>query len=220
MENSQASLDARGPGHAGAVGPEAMVQDVTGAADALHQEAGDLLDATALIALLAGRFGDAVLTGSCAYDLMAWRDIDIHLPVSHDRRDDWARLLPDFLAAFDHAGVRLHRADFLDDYVDPHPLGAGLYWGLQLVTRQGARWKIDLWGWAPDDFRFRQARDEALRRRLSRVSRETILRLKAQAMARPGCYGKRILSMEIYRFVIEGGNDSLDALEAWVRARR
>lgn len=114
----------------------------------------------------------------------------------------------------------MHKASFLDDYVDPHPLGAGLYWGIEFREAQGMRWKADLWGWAPGDYDRRQQDDARLIDALAVADRSLILRLKRQARERPGYYGARVSSMDIYRFVLAQAGESLDALETWMSSRR
>ena len=79
------------------------------------------------------RFGKAMVTGSAGYDLMVWRDIDIHMPCEADRWAEWAALGGEIASQFRAAGLTLHKASFLNDYVDPHPLGAGLYWGIEFA---------------------------------------------------------------------------------------
>jgi hypothetical protein len=184
-------------------------------AQRLRAEAADLLARTGLFRHLEERFGKAIVTGSAGYDLMVWRDIDIHMPVESDSCIDWAALGGELAALLAAAGLVLHRASFLNDYVDPHPLGAGLYWGIEFRDEAGEPWKCDLWGWDPFDFAVRQARDDSLRIDLSRADRDLILRLKTEARARPDYYGIIVSSFDIYRFVIAGAGDSLDDLEAW-----
>jgi hypothetical protein len=146
---------------------------------------------------------------------MVWRDIDVHMPVAPEARLDYAALLPEIGGRFEAAGLRLHKAQFLDDYVDPHPLGAGLYWGIEFRDAANQPWKADLWGWAPDDFEQRQRSDRELIARLAEADRELILRLKREARSRPGFYGVVATSMDIYRFAIARAGTTLDALEAW-----
>src|SRR5438105_1348654 len=105
-----------------------------------------------LLDLLAVKFGEVEVTGSVGYDLMVWPDIDIHMAVAQSRHGEYAGLGGEISARLADGGIRLHRGQFLDDYVDPHPLGAGLYWGIEFRDRDGTRWKCDLWGWEPDDF--------------------------------------------------------------------
>ncbi|HVX80541.1 MAG TPA: hypothetical protein VHB23_04125 [Devosiaceae bacterium] len=188
------------------------------AADGLRAEAEQLLDGTGLRRLLADRFGAAALTGSCRYDLMVWRDIDIHVPLAPERRLEWAGLLPEIGRRVELPGGRMQRAQFLDDYVDPHPLGAGLYWGVELRDANGFAWKIDLWGWAPDDFERRQAADQEFRSALEEVERALVLRLKTEARQRPDFYGAVVSSMDVYRFVLAGAGRSLEELLAWKSA--
>ena len=184
-------------------------------AEALRAEADTILRTTNLLDLLQQEFGRVALTGSAHYRLMVWRDIDIHMPVSPERRLDYATLLPEIGRRLEAAGMRLHKAQFLDDYVDPHPLGAGLYWGIEFRDARGRPWKADIWGWAPDDFDYRQARDRTLATALGGADRRLILSLKTEARARPHYYGPVVGSMDIYRFVLARAGDTLTALEAW-----
>ena len=188
-------------------------------AERLRDEGLNLLQDLGWPKLFDSLFSTHAITGSLRYDLMVWRDMDIHMPVEPERRIEWAALLPALNAGLERAGCRLHKAQFLDDYVDPHPLGAGLYWGVEFVTPQGAPWKADIWGWAPDDFTMRQARDAQLIADLARADRDLILALKTEARAKPGYYGVITGSMDIYRFARASAGTSLDALETWKAAQ-
>ncbi len=182
----------------------------------LQQEAGTLLGRTGLFAMLQRRYGTVLVTGSAGYDLMVERDIDLHLPVEADAWTEWAGLAGDIAGRLQAAGLALHRASFLNDYVEPHPLGAGLYWGIAFRDGAGHAWKCDIWGWDPFDFAVRQARDDSLRVDLARADRDLILRLKHEARA---CADGRVTSFDIYQFAIAGAGDTLAELEAW-KARR
>jgi len=185
----------------------------------LRGEAGRLLSETGLYHLLQSRFGEAVVTGSAGYDLMVWRHIDMHLPVEAEAWADWAGLGGEIAALFASAGLTLHKAHYLNDYVDPHPLGAGLYWGIDFRDPAGNSWKRDIWGWDPFDFAVRQARDDSLRIDLSHADRDLILRLKHEARAHEGYYGTIVSSFDIYQFAICGAGDTLEELEAWKQTR-
>lgn len=188
-------------------------------AQTLKQEAALLLHRSGLFRLLEERFGKVRITGSAGYDLMVWRDIDMHMPVDAATWPDWAYLLAELARQLQDAGLVLHKASFLNDYVEPHPLGAGLYWGLEFHDFAGERWKCDLWGWDPFDFAVREARDESFRVDLARADRDLILRLKTEARARPDYHGPVVSSFDIYQFCIARAGDSLDALEAWKAAQ-
>ena len=184
-------------------------------AEELRAEARLLLVESGLLQLLGDRFGEAMVTGSAGYGLMVWRDIDIHMPCDADRWQEWAALGGDIANQLASRGLTLHKANFLNDYVDPHPLGAGLYWGLELRDFADNPWKCDLWGWDPFDFAVRQARDANLRADLSRCDRDLILRLKHEARERPGYYGVMVGGFDIYQFVIAQAGETLDELERW-----
>ena len=181
----------------------------------LRAEARNVLVETGLLELLNARFGEAVVTGSAGYDLMVWRDIDIHMPCEAERWAEWAGLAADIAIQFDRAGLQLHKASFLNDYVDPHPLGAGLYWGIEFKDFAGNEWKCDIWGWEPFDFAVRQARDANLRADLTNADRDLILRLKHEARSRPGYYGVMVEGFDIYQFALAGAGETLDELEVW-----
>ena len=185
----------------------------------LRSEAAELLESTGLFELLQSRFGEAVVTGSAGYDLMVWRDIDIHMPAPAADCAGWAALGGEIATQLEAAGLQLHRASFLNDYVDPHPLGAGLYWGIEFRDAAANEWKCDLWGWDPFDFAVRQARDDNLRIDLAGADRELILRLKHEARARPDYYGQQVTSFDIYQVAIAGAGSSLEELEAWQQTR-
>jgi hypothetical protein len=181
----------------------------------LRAEAEEVLNASGLFSLLELRFGRAVVTGSAGYDLMVWRDIDIHMPVEGDRWAEWATFGGDIARQFEGVGLVLHKASFLNDYVQPHPLGAGLYWGIEFRDFNGNPWKCDIWGWEPLDFQVRLSRDDALRLDLARADRDLILKLKTEARARPNYYGVEVSSWDIYQFAIQKGGTNLAQLETW-----
>jgi hypothetical protein len=187
-------------------------------AQTLRQEAGQLLNDSGLFQVLNTRFGKAKVTGSAGYDLMVWRDIDIHLPVEAERWCEWADFGGEIARQLDAVGLRLHKASYINDYVDPHPLGAGLYWGIEFRDFSGNPWKCDIWGWEPLDFALRESRDDGLRADLARCDRDLILKLKTEARERPDYYGVVVGSFDIYQFAIAQAGDTLEALEAWKAA--
>jgi hypothetical protein len=184
----------------------------------LREEAIALLSDTGLFNLLETRFGRAKVTGSAGYDLMVWRDLDIHMPVEAERWCEWATFGGEVARQLEATGLALHRASFLNDYVDPHPLGAGLYWGIEFHDAAGHPWKCDLWGWEPLDYALRESRDDGLRADLARCDRDLILRLKTEARARPDYYGVSVSSFDIYQFAFAGAGTSLGELESWKAA--
>src|SRR5690242_21206342 len=78
-------------------------------AAALRDEARQLLADTGLFALLQERFGEPTVTGSAGYDLMVWRDIDIHLAMEGERWPEWMAFGGELAAHFDNIGLGLHK---------------------------------------------------------------------------------------------------------------
>jgi hypothetical protein len=184
-------------------------------AAALRAEAHGLLTQSGLFALLAERFGDPTVTGSASYDLMVRRQLDIHLAIEATRLPEWIGFATELSAHLEQVGLALPRATFANGYVEPGPLGHGLYWGLFIKDFAGQPWQVDLWGWDPFDYAVRQARDFTLKTDLGSCDRDTILRLKMEARARDNYYGRRVVAWDIYQMVLAGAGDSLTALEAW-----
>ena len=181
----------------------------------LREEVRHVLAETGLFALLADRWGEPTVTGSAGYDLMVWRDIDIHLAVEADRAVDWMAFGLDLQAQFESVGLALRKATFANDWVDPQAPDHGLLWTIEFTDFAGNPWTVDIRGWDPFDFAVRQARDFSLRTDLAAANRDLILRLKTEARERPNYYGVRVTSWDIYQFVIQQAGDSLSALEMW-----
>ena len=181
----------------------------------LRAEAHALLTASGLFALLQNRFGDPSVTGSASYDLMVWRDIDIHLPIEATRWPSWMAFGGELAAHFDSVGLGLHKATYINDYVDPAPQEGGLFWGLGFRDFEGNPWEVGIWGFDPFDYAVRQARDFTLKTDLGACDRDLILRLKTEAHERETYYGIKVSCWDIYQFVLAGAGDSLSALEAW-----
>ncbi|WP_421761870.1 hypothetical protein [Devosia sp.] len=184
-------------------------------ADELREETRTLLIESGLLGLLQEKFGEATVTGSAGYDLMAWRGIDLHLPCEADRAIEWLGLAAEIATTLDERGLKLHRAQFANDYLDPQHLGAGLRWTLEFADFADNHWSCDIWGFEPFDYAVRQARDANLRADLASADRDLILRLKHEARERFGYYGVMVSAMDIYQFALDGAGETLDELERW-----
>lgn len=181
----------------------------------LREEVRQVLADTGLFALLADRWGEPTVTGSAGYDLMVWRDIDIHVAVEADRAVDWMAFGLDIQAQLESVGLALQKATFVNDWVDLQATDHGLLWSIEFADFAGNPWTIDIRGWDPFDYAVRQARDFSLRTDLAAANRDLILRLKTEARERSNYYGVRVTSWDIYQFVIQKAGESLSALEMW-----
>ena len=186
------------------------------AARTLQAEAHRLIEEVGLGRRLVERFGTCSLVGSVDLDLMTRPDIDIYVPFERgDPRRFLEALIP-LYSEFTEAGHILFRATFNDEWTIPRgDYGSGYYWGLKWRIPEGRIWKLDLWGWEPETYARKLAEHEALRRALA-GKRDLVLSLKTQAQALPGSE-PRPTSWDVYRFVQEGGGDSLEALRAYCR---
>jgi hypothetical protein len=181
----------------------------------LREDAYALLTQTRIFELLARSFADPMVTGSASYDLMVWRDIDIHMGVGADRYRDWMVFGGTLVKFFDAIGMPLIAASYGNGWIEAGPLGAGLEWTLRFRDGRGDLWQISLWGWDPFDYAVRQARDFSLKTDLEGCDRDLLLRLKTEARGRDNYYGTRISAYDIYQFVIARAGDSLSGLEMW-----
>ena len=121
----------------------------------------------------------------------------------------------DLQAQLESVGLALHRATFVNDWVDPQAPDHGLFWSIEFKDFAGNSWTIDIRGWDPFDYAVRQARDFSLRTDLAACDRDLILRLKTEARERDNYYGVRVTGWDIYQFAIAKAGDSLSALEMW-----
>lgn len=181
----------------------------------LHEEARTLLVETGLLSLLESQFGDTTVTGSAGYDLMVWRQLDLHVACDYERRGDWLQLAARLSEMLDAKGLTLESALFHNGYLTPNTTGAGLYWSFTFADFAGNPWKVDIWAWEPFDHAVRQARDANLRADLTLADRDLILKLKHEARGRYAYYGVIVSANDIYDFVIAKGGKTLEQLEAW-----
>lgn len=153
------------------------------------------------------RFGRPVLVGAVAHGLALAPDIDLEVYCP--------TLSPD------HGFAVLARAaresGLLATTFQNHlhgPDGA-YYWRLDYRDHDGTDWKVDMWS-APDDYALPRGETlvAPLARALTPETRLAILRLKDWRAKT----GTELLSIDLYRAVVDGGVRDSEGLTAW-RAR-
>ena len=184
-------------------------------AKSLRGEVRQVLGDTGLFALLDRRWGQPQVTGSAGYDLMVWRDVNLHMAVEPDRWVEWLGFAREVSDQLESVGLSLASARYFNSYVEPHERGSGLNWLFGFRDAAGERWNLDIWGWDPFDYAVRQACEFTLRTDLGSADRDLILRLKTEARAREHYYGIRISAMDVYEFAIAKAGTSLGDLERW-----
>jgi hypothetical protein len=176
----------------------------------LREEAELLLVGSGLDDMFHGRFGEVARAGGLGDDLMVRRDIDLTVPIDPERTLEWAGMAADVAATVDANGLALTRALFVNEYIDPHPPGPGLFWSFELRDPAGPVWTVNVWGFEPFDFAVRQAREANFRADLGALDRDLVLALKTEALADP-----RIGGHLVCRFLLARGGATLPELLAW-----
>lgn len=167
------------------------------AATAFHVEARALLDRTSLLATLA-RYGDPVIHGSFALDLMVWRDLDIYLVGEPMPPARFFQLGAELADALEPA-----RMSYRNERITGTPdLPLGLYWGIYLPGQQG--WKIDIWHIeAAEHVRLKKYSDRVAAD-LTPAARGLILEIKAAVWQDPQ-YRRDFAAKDIYDAVLREG---------------
>lgn len=179
---------------------------------ALRAEAGEFL-ANGLRDALAS-YGSVHVVGSYMMELMAWRDLDLHLvPKVLDR------------TSFFELGSRLavllepQRMHYRDETgAGTVGLPSGLYWGVYLGDERAGGWKLDIWATDARGLERVESYCHAIQRRLSAPTRKVILGIKAQCWQHPE-YRRSFGSGDIYEAVLEHGIEDVRGFWSFLEQR-
>ena len=186
----------------------------------LRAEAHRLLEDLDALALLDRRFGSAAIVGSVDLDLMIWRDIDLYVAAEPEAGAAFLGTAPLLYERAEAAGHRIVSISFNDEYRRPNsPYGHGLYCGFRLLTAQERLWKLDLWGWASNDYPRKVEEHPDLHRRMEKADRDRVLELKSAVQGLPG-YRDWMTSYDVYRFVLGERAGGVAEFQAFCRAGR
>jgi len=147
-------------------------------------------------------YGQVVVHGSYALDLMIWRDLDLYV---HPRSVQIS--LPEFfqLGATIAGLLPVHRMHFRDERkIRSEGLPTGLYWGIYLADGPLGAWKIDLWAVDHDELERLMGYQRGLAARLTEESRKAIVEIKA-AVHRHSEYRHAFGATDVYDAVLESG---------------
>lgn len=185
-------------------------------ADTLKKEADALLYGKGIDALLRS-FGGVFYTGSYSLDLLAWRDIDIHVVLEPD---------PVSLARFWEMGTQVaqfdgvYRCNFLNTCCHLRPnLPPGFYWGIKLDTEQATTWKIDIWATTAE---FVEQNQKMMRRIVGGLADDTrrlILELK-HALMLPEGRTPIMSGLHIYEAVLFKGLRDIETIRSYLREQK
>ncbi len=179
------------------------------AAASLHAEAVELLRSTELLTLL-GRYGDVYATGSYAYHLMTWRDIDLCVTTT-DLGLATVFHLGRELAALPNVGSMYYRNEFvLQTPGNP----SAIFWCVDFYPPQREPWKVEILLGGADEVARALEPGHRLQQALTRETHEAILRIKGVACRRPE-YRRAYGSQAIYRAVLEDGVRTIEEWDDW-----
>lgn len=180
----------------------------------LKKEAELLLHEKGLMPLLA-RFGKPHITGSYSLDLMSWRDLDIYLEVESFSEPAFFSLGAAIASLLQPVKMQFRN----ERIAQSEGLPQGWYWGIYLGNERAGAWKIDMWAVQQDECRRLLQYCVDIQKKLNPENREQILQIKSQCWQDPA-YRKSYNSSHIYRAVLEGGINHIDAFMTWLRQEK
>ncbi|MFZ4648432.1 MAG: hypothetical protein ACOYMB_02210 [Patescibacteria group bacterium] len=159
----------------------------------LHQEADVLLKKTDLVKKLL-KYGEVVVSGSYAMDLMMDGDIDLFIINKDLNKKRSIEILNDLIIQNDFNGYLYY------DWTERKHIGfpKGFYIGLK-TDFKGRKWKVDVW-MINEIFKPTEKLMNLVRTNLNEKNKKQILKLKYQAKAK----NLGVRSSEIYFKVLKG----------------
>lgn len=156
------------------------------------------------------RFGRPVLVGAVSLDLAVAPDIDMEVYCPELRIEHGFQVLAECVLH-----PRIAAASFLNALSTPDK---ALYWQLRYHASDGTDWKIDMWS-APEDYDLPRGENfvQPMLESLTEETRRAILGLKeARAEGRL----PEVISIDLYRAVLDGGVRTPDDMRQWLQSNR
>jgi hypothetical protein len=166
---------------------------------------------------LLGAIGNVNRVGSAALGLMVWRDLDLTVVCPKLALEPVTAAVAR-LAAHPRVNTISFRNDSghwrtNPDYPD------GLYLGVGYRSPAAAMWKLDIWFVDEPERQPDLAHLRRMPEKLTTEARTTILAIKSAWASRPE-YGKSVMSVDIYRAVLDDGVRTLEAFDEWQQHSR
>lgn len=155
------------------------------------------------------RFGRPVLVGAVSFDLAVAPDIDMEVYCPELRIEHGFQVLAECAL-----NPRVTAAQFLNALSSPDK---ALYWQLRYRT-DDVEWKIDMWS-APRDYDLPRGENfvQPMKESLTDETRRAILALKeARAEGRL----PTLLSIDLYRAVLDGGVRTVSEMQHWLKSNQ
>jgi hypothetical protein len=192
--------------------PNPSLQELLVEEQRLHSQADKMLEQTGLLNMLA-KYGEVLpISGSYAYRLMVYPDIDLGVLLKKVTKNSFSEIVKEMVAS--KWVRRVSTADTVN-YESIHSGRPKGYWlGLD-IPFEGDRWGIDCWvqqnDWAPttpDPY-------VGSLQRLDPKKKEAILSIKYELIRRD-MYGKKYFSNDVYDAVL---NDNILSIEAFLESK-
>ena len=192
--------------------PDPGMDELRAEAQRLHDQADKMLDRTGLLNMLA-KYGEILpVSGSYAYGLMVYPDIDLGILLNKVTKDSFSELVKETVLSKWVRKVSTADAVNFESVHTGRPKG---YWlGLE-IPFEGDRWGVDCWvqqkDWAPT------TPDPYIGslQRLGPMQKEAILSIKYE-LIRQETYGKKYFSNDVYDSVL---NDNVLSAEEFLKSK-
>lgn len=173
----------------------------------LHKETDEILEELDLINFLS-KFGKIEIVGSYKLGLMVWEDIDIHIITEKPNKKQALYILKDLLERSKVLSVTI--IDNRTKRVYPN-YPEGFYIGIKYKNNE-TKWKIDIWLTSEKETEI----DNLIQEKLDENNRKYILEIKSKLFDNPK-YRKDILSIDIYKAVLEKGVKNLEEFQNYLK---
>ena len=193
--------------------PDAELDELIRADEAIHSEADELLHPKGLLPLLE-EYGTVHIDGSYKLRLMVWRDLDVYLAREQMGEADFFELGGRISSKLSPPRMRFR--DTRNSWVEGLP--EGLYWGVYLGNERAGAWKIDMWALDPEQCKRLISVSTGIADRLTPATRLNIMRIKSRCWQDPE-YRHSYSAMAIYRAVLDDGIEDIDAFREYLRNR-
>lgn len=167
----------------------------------LRVQADEILN-NGIAAVLDSSSFNYVYTGSYAYDLMTWRDIDIHVDIdTHQESDFFA--LGDLLRNLPGVWSVTYKRKF--DHMSDEEMMQQWYLGVKIFDKNNKQWKIDISAFASKIYNKAEIKNKEMQL-IDDAQRSLILEAKKSMMKKARVPAG--VSMKIYDAVITQGISS------------
>ena len=177
-------------------------------------EANEILHNYKLFQTL-NKYGNPVIIGSYALNLMTWRDLDLHLETNEMSEKKFFELGEEIASI-----LKPHRMHFRNGFISKSPnFPKGFYWGIYSDLKFSEVWKIDIWAMDSKQIKKGQKEFDDLKSKIDSDKRLTILKIKTHFCKHPE-YRRKFVSMDIYHAIIEEDIKSIEEFSKWLKKNK